>query len=216
MKAVSKKVLLVLFLVLGLPVTLLSLTIFVSQIAVAQGIKPREVKSNSPLQGIGGNSREPIKIDSDRLDVFDRENRAVFSGNVVAVQGETTMRCTQLMVFYEAQKPASSEGQKTATSPMSASGDAIRRIECKGPVTVASKEQVATSRDAVFDRVANRVVLTGDAALSDGRNVTRGERIVYNLTTGVANVETVPGGRVRALFVPGDEAVSGAAKPKTR
>jgi lipopolysaccharide export system protein LptA len=39
--------------------------------------------------------------------------------------------------------------------------------------------------------------------LSDGPNVTRGERVVYDINTGVANVETKPGGRVRALFVPG-------------
>ena len=30
--------------------------------------------------------------------------------------------------------------------------------------------------------------------------------MVYDLNTGVANVETTPGGRVRALFVPGSNA----------
>ncbi|MFX6605365.1 LptA/OstA family protein, partial [Acinetobacter baumannii] len=75
---------------------------------------------------------------------------------------------------------------------------AIRKIECKGPVTIASKSQVATGDNATFDRVANRVLLTGNAVLSDGPNLTRGERIVYDLKSGIANVETAPGGRVRA------------------
>ena len=44
--------------------------------------------------------------------------------------------------------------------------------------------------------------LIGNAALSDGPNVTRGERVAYDMTTGVANVE---GGRVRALIVPGSD-----------
>ncbi len=48
-----------------------------------------------------GSSKEPIKIDADKLDVFDKEGRAVFSGDVVAVQGESTMNCTTLTVFYE-------------------------------------------------------------------------------------------------------------------
>jgi lipopolysaccharide export system protein LptA len=70
-------------------------------------------------------------------------------------------------------------------------------------VTVVSKTQTATGDNAVFDRTANRVVLTGNVALSDGPNVTRGDRIVYDLNSGIANVETTTGGRVRALFVPG-------------
>jgi lipopolysaccharide export system protein LptA len=186
--------------------------------ALAQ--KKPETKATSPLAGIGGNGKEPIKIDADRLDVFDRESRALFSGNVVAVQGETTMRCTTLTVFYEPQKKEGAPVTAPVTPPKAqgsagpSSSDTIRRIECKGPVTVTSKDQVATSKDAVFDKVANKVTLTGDAALSDGRNVTRGEKIVYDLNTGIANVETNPGGRVRALFVPGEEQTNGKTKPQ--
>ena len=66
------------------------------------------------------------------------------------------------------------------------------------------------------------MLLSGNAILSDGPNLTRGERIVYDLNTGVANIE---GGRVRALFVPGgkEEAqkqgcaqASGGPEPKAR
>jgi lipopolysaccharide export system protein LptA len=79
-------------------------------------------------------------------------------------------------------------------------------------VTVVSKTQTATSDNAEFDRVLNKVMLVGNAALTDGPNVTRGERIVYDLNTGVANVEASPGrgGRVRALIVPGSSDTPGA------
>src|SRR5215204_6434756 len=60
----------------------------------------------SALGNLGASNKEPIKIDADRLDVFDKEQRAVFTGNVVVVQGETTMRCSTLTVFYENQKGA--------------------------------------------------------------------------------------------------------------
>ena len=163
--------------------------------AVQNAAKPaKDADRRSALGSLGGNSKEPIKIDADRLDVFDRESRAVFKGNVVAVQGESTIRCTALTVHYE-------RGQGARAAPSDAQGEnAIRKIDCQGPVTVASKDQVATGDNAVFDRVANKIVLTGNVALSQCQNVTRGERIVYDLNSGVANIE---GGRVRALFVPG-------------
>jgi lipopolysaccharide export system protein LptA len=148
-----------------------------------------------------GASKEPIKIDADRLDVFDKEGKAVFAGNVVAVQGDSTMNCTQMTVFYEQQNRQG--GQASSLGPQGADDSSIKKIDCQGPVTIVSKTQVATGNNASFDRVSNKIFLTGNAALSDGPNVTRGERVVYDINTGVANVETKPGGRVRALFVPG-------------
>lgn len=159
----------------------------------------------SALGNLGSNNKEPIKIDADRLDVFDKEQRAVFTGNVVAVQGESTIQCAELTVLYEQQRT-----RGRAAPAASGQGDgAIRRIDCKGPVTIVSRTQTATGDNAVFDRTANRILLTGNVALSDGPNVTLGEKIVYDLNTGVANVETNPGGRVRALFVPGSNSDPG-------
>jgi lipopolysaccharide export system protein LptA len=170
---------------------------------------PEQGTSSRPsaLGNLGSNNKEPIKIDADRLDVFDKEQRAVFKGNVVAVQGESTIQCAELTVLYEQQQ----RGQaRTAPAPASGQGEgAIRRIDCKGPVTIVSRTQTATGDNAVFDRAANRILLTGNVALSDGPNVTTGERIVYDLTAGVANIETNPGGRVRALFVPGSNPEAG-------
>ncbi len=176
------------------------------------------------LNALGGGSKEPIAIDADRLDVFDKDRKAIFAGNVVAVQAETTIKCSEMTVFYEAgagglgggraQPAANAPAAQPAAPGGSTTENAIRRVECKGPVTVSSKDQVATGERAVFDRVANLVTLSGNAALSQGENVTRGERIVYNVTTGIANVEG-GGGRVRALLVPGqDDAKPGEQKPK--
>jgi lipopolysaccharide export system protein LptA len=158
----------------------------------------------SAFSGLSGSGKEPIKIDADRLDVFDKEQRAVFSGNVVAVQGDSTMKCTSLTVLYE-----QSRGSGAASPAGPAGGEnGIRKIDCKGPVTVTAKTQVATSDNATFDRVQNKIVLTGNAALSDGPNVTKGDRVVYDLNTSRAYIE----GRVRALIVPGS---SSAPERKT-
>lgn len=163
-----------------------------------------------------GQSKDPISIDADRLDVFDKEGRAVFTGNVIAIQGETTMKCTAMNVFYESSRTGPAGEKKADSAGPLANDSSIKRIECKGPVTITTKSQTATGDRAEFDRVVNKVFLIGNAALSDGPNVTRGERVAYDLNTGVANVE---GGRVRALIVPGSQKDGDKAKdskPKTR
>jgi len=169
-------------------------------------------KPSSSAFGNLGSNKEPIKIDADKLDVFDKESRAVFDGNVVAVQGDSTMKCTTLTVFYEPRNQGGEAKPASVASSAGASDNSIRKIDCKGPVTIVSKTQVATGDNATFDRLANKVFLIGNAVLSDGPNVTRGERIVYDLNTSVANVETAPGGRVKALFVPGSNAEGAGGK----
>ena len=192
---------------------------FVCAGAAPAGAQPAAGAKDRPTAfgGLSAN-KDPINIDADRLDVFDKESRAVFAGNVVAVQGDTTMKCTTLTVFYEQSRQGGGGQAKTAAASTPAPGEnSIKKIDCKGPVTIVSKTQVATGDNATFDRVVNRVFLVGNVALTDGPNVTRGEKLVYDLNSGVANMETAPGGRVKALFVPGSNpdaaAVSGAAKP---
>lgn len=188
----------------------------VSQAAPQQGGARGRGGAGAAFGGLGGDSKEPIKIDADKLDVLDKENKAVFAGNVVAVQGETTVRCSTMSVFYEGRQGGGTNGQRPAPAAAPAApgqggnDSSIKRIECNGPVTVVSKTQAATSDNAVFDRANNKVIMTGNVALNDGPNITRGDRLVYDTQTGIANVETKKGGRVQGFFVPNS---TEAAKP---
>ncbi|GJE60230.1 LptA/OstA family protein [Methylobacterium trifolii] len=192
--------------------------------APALAEKPAAKKdSASPLGSLGG-GKEPIKIDADRLDVFDRENKAVFVGNVVAVQGDSTIRCSTMTVHYKRGKDAKDKDAGKKGEPAEAADKAaedkpamgengIQKVECAGPVTVVQKDQVATGDNAVFDQAAKRIVLTGNVVLSQCQNVTRGQRLVYDMNSGRANMDPVAGGRVSALFVPGEKAdAKGGAK----
>ena len=49
----------------------------------------------------GTSSKEPISIDADKLVYYDKEHRAVYSGNVVVVQGDTKMTCSAMTVFLD-------------------------------------------------------------------------------------------------------------------
>ncbi|MDP4021255.1 LptA/OstA family protein [Methylobacterium sp. NEAU 140] len=190
--------------------------------AAAQTAAPKK-DAASPFGNLGGGGKEPIKIDADRLDVFDRENRAVFAGNVVAVQGESTIRCSTMTVHYKRGKDSSAGKGKAdadasdaqaAPSQRNPAENGIQKVECAGPVTVVQKDQVATGDHAVFDQDAKRIVLTGNVVLSQCQNVTRGQRLVYDMNSGRANMDPVAGGRVSALFVPGEKAEARDGKAK--
>jgi lipopolysaccharide export system protein LptA len=187
--------------------------------AAPKAKETKETKErSSPLAGFGANGKEPIKIDSDRLDVFDRDGRAVFTGNVVAVQGDSTIRCSIMTVFYEqnrAQAQAGGGQPRPANAAAGSNDSAIKKIDCQGPVTVVSKTQTATGDKAVYDKADNKVVITGSVALADGTNVMRGERIVYDLDSGVANVDPKVGERVKVLITPGSGSEA-SAKPEPK
>lgn len=178
------------------PLRLASLTLCALALGLVADPSSAQQRTGA-FAGLSSDSQAPIRIDADRLDVFERESRAVYAGNVVAVQGDTTMRCSRLTIFF-----ARGDGD---TGPSSESTESIDRIECDGPVTILSQDQVATGARAVYDRNAGEVVLTGDVALSQGQNVTRGERLVYDVDAGVANIEAGGSQRVRGLFVPGGQ-----------
>lgn len=179
-----------------------------------------QAQKKTATPGFGTASKEPIQIDADRLEVFSKEQRAIYSGNVVATQGDTTIKSAQMIVFYDRQntpgQPAPAASAANATPGDAEGGTALRRVEAKGGVTVISKDQVATGNEGVFDRASNKIILTGNVALSQGENVTKGEKLVYDTETGVAVVESgasAAGGRVRGVFVPGEDKAAGPGKP---
>jgi lipopolysaccharide export system protein LptA len=156
----------------------------------------------------GTSSKQPISIDADKLVYFDKEHKAIYTGNVVVIQGDTKMTCTMMTVYLDhapTQGAATAQGAKQTTdSPPGPAGDAgVKRLEAKGPVTVLSKTQVATGDNGVYDKTEDKVYLIGHVTMSDGQNVTQGDKLTYDLKTGVATVDTsTKSSRVHGQFVP--------------
>jgi len=185
------------------------------------------------LQGFQQNRGQPVKIEAARLEVRDKDKVATFSGNVKVVQGDTTMHCKVLVVFYEKKDEAQGApagAQPGAPMPAAAPGPAgssqISRLEAKGNVVVTQKDQTATGDTGLFDMKSNTVTMTGNVLVSQGPNVLRGERLVVDLTTGVSRVDAGSStGPVRMLIqqgppqpnapqgAPSSNAQQGAAQP---
>jgi lipopolysaccharide export system protein LptA len=196
---------------------------------------PTESGTSVPnaLQGFQQNRGQPVKIEAARLEVRDKDKVATFSGNVKVVQGDTTMHCKVLVVFYEKKDEAQGApagAQPGAPMPAAAPGPAgssqISRLEAKGNVVVTQKDQTATGDTGLFDMKSNTVTMTGNVLVSQGPNVLRGERLVVDLTTGVSRVDAgSSNGPVRMLIqqgppqpnapqgAPSSNAQQGAAQP---
>ncbi len=178
-----------------------------------------------PFQGMMNDQKkdQPVQIEAATLEVRDKNKTATFSGNVQVVQGDTTMRCQSLVVFYGqeigiagASKPAATPVATTKSTPgMPQGAQNIRRIEAHGNVTVTTKDQNVKGDTGIYDLESKTITLSGNVVVSQGQNVIRGERVVVDTVTGNAKVESgssngapgvgTPGQtpRVRALIQPG-------------
>jgi lipopolysaccharide export system protein LptA len=202
--------------------------------AAAQAPAPHPPAA-SPLQGLGAgqNSDQPVQIEATTLEVRDKSKMATFSGNVQVVQGDTTMKCQSLVVFYgqeigiggdktAAATPAATPAPAKASPGMPNGAQNIRRIEARGGVTVITKDQNASGDLGVYDLKAKTITLTGNVTVSQGQNVIRGERVVVDTATGNARVEsstagagTAATGRVRALILPNKAQNGGTSNTMT-
>jgi lipopolysaccharide export system protein LptA len=189
---------------------------------------PAAQASRSPTQSIlqDQNQDQPVQIDAATLEVQDKSKMATFSGDVHVVQGDMTMKCQTLVIFYgpehgpgsspvvasNAPPPNTPPGAHPAPRAMPQGAQDIRRIEARGGVTVTSKDQNASGDLGVYDLKKKIITLTGNVVVSQGKNVMHGERVVVDTTTGNAHFES--GGatqnRVRALILPNKGANSGS------
>jgi lipopolysaccharide export system protein LptA len=165
----------------------------------------------------GADSKQPVSIEADKLVYFDKEQKAIYTGKVIVIQGDTKMTCSAMTIFMDndsaSARPAAAtagDSAKAGEGAGAASGGGsshVKHLDAVGPVTVVSKTQVATADSGSYDRAQNKVWLTGNVTLSDGGNVTKGDKLTYDLTTGQATVDTGPAAnRVKGLFVPASEA----------
>jgi lipopolysaccharide export system protein LptA len=157
------------------------------------------------LQGFSQNHDQPVHIEAATLEVRDKDKVATFSGNVKVTQGDTTMKCKSLLVFYEGGEDAEKGKTLQAATPGPGGQQKIKRLEARGGVVVMQKDQTATGNLGIFDMKTNTVDLTGDVIMTQGQNMLRGDRLIVDLTSGVSRVESGKNGqgRVQGLFQPG-------------
>lgn len=156
-------------------------------------------RSNGILPG--ATAKDPVDIDAGKLDYFDKEQRLVYSGGVIVINGPSTLKASRLTILLD----------KAQDGGAATGGDRVRHIDADGPVTLVSKDQIGVGDHGAYDRGENKIYLTGNVTLTQGENIAKGDRLVYDVGSGQA---TMMGQRVRSVFTPGEAKGEKDEKPK--
>jgi lipopolysaccharide export system protein LptA len=117
----------------------------------------------------GHDTDAPVDVAADRIEVQDRADRAIFSGNVEVRQGNLQLSTSRLTVAYA-----------------NADGIQIERLEASGGVTLRSPSETARSQYAIYDLNRRLVTMIGGVTLNRGQSHVQGGRLVLDLDTGRA------------------------------
>ena len=152
-------------------------------VAPAEGQQQPAQRAHSASSGLGSNA--PWDIDADRIEVQDRADRAIFSGNVVARQGNMTVNSARLTVIYT-----------------NNNGVDVQRLEATGGVRLRTPTENATGNVGLYDVDRRLVTLIGGVHLTQGQNRVQGGRLVLDLNTHRAVMDggAGGGGRVSGHF----------------
>src|SRR6201987_6431752 len=108
----------------------------------AQTHLPQGGAPSSPAKpGQFENKDAPVQIEAATLEVHDKSKTATFSGNVQVVQGDTTMKCRSLVVFYG---PEEGPGATKAAAAIRTGAQNIGQIDARGGVTVVTTDPNAS------------------------------------------------------------------------
>ena len=213
---------------LAMPVVLPALVLAPALLIASSFAEPALAQGNSSGSSTAANgpklsNDQPIQIESDKLEVHQAQNEAIFTGNVNVVQGDTLLKAGHMVVYYVKSKPGDAKDSKgkdseTSTkkkSDVGAGGIAlggasdIDHIEVDGKVYVQSRDQKATGDRGTFDMKTQILTLSGTkVVLTQGENVVVGCKLVANLKTGQSKLDGCGGngasspGRVKMLLTP--------------
>jgi lipopolysaccharide export system protein LptA len=143
-------------------------------------------------QGTAHDTALPIEIAADALEVQQDKQIAVFSGNVDAQQGSIKLRADRIWVYYQGDAAEDA-------------AQAISKIDAEGKVFFSSGTETAEGDQGTYNVDNGVITLTGEVVLTQGNNVIKGNRVVFDLTTGQSKMDgdkSGGDGRVRGFFVP--------------
>lgn len=135
--------------------------------------------------GVAHDGSQPVEITADTLSVDRDAGNAVFSGNVLIVQGDLRMAAGEVTVIYSDNDGSSEVDQVIAT----------------GGVLVTRGDDAAEGQEAEYSVADASLTLTGNVLVTQGPTAIAGDRLVVDMETGSGTVA----GRVRTVLQGSDE-----------
>lgn len=118
------------------------------------------------------NSNAPVDYAADRIELQDRANRVLLSGNVDITQAGMRLQAARMTVAYR-----------------NAGSIEIDRIDANGGVVVTKGDERASGNVGIYDFNRRIITLIGNVALRQGGNTLNGGRMVIDLTTGRSTID---------------------------
>lgn len=137
------------------------------------------------------NTDAPIDFDAARIEVRDKDNQALLSGDVKIRQAEMRLEADNVKIFYL--RPKTGDPQ-------------VRRLDADGNVRLTSPTERATGRIGIYDVTAKQITMIGNVVLTRGESVLRGQRLSVDLESGRS---TLDGAGAGGGATPGAPATSG-------
>jgi lipopolysaccharide export system protein LptA len=139
----------------------------------------------------------PLVIKSQSLELDNQKRIVVFTGQVEAKREDMTINCEKMIVYYIDQS-AEKESGKTDVK--------IDKIVATGKVKISRPDgALATSEKAVYYQNDEKVVLTGEPVVKQGKDFVEGSRITLYLKEERSIVEGSEKEKVRAVLHPKSE-----------
>lgn len=160
--------------------------------------------ANAQLSRQGGK----IQVGADQLDVAERDNQAIYIGNVDVVQGDARLRADRLIINFG----SSSDDDTRAAGVAGGFGD-LTNMLAEGEVFYITPDLRARGDRGVYTASTDTVVLTGNVIVSRGQDIAKSECLTLNITAGQSTLGCVSddtsGERVISIFNPRDNGDTG-------
>jgi len=94
-----------------------------------------------------------------------KKRSSFFSGHAIATQGDKIIKADRLILHYKnnPEKP-----QKPEIKGMGTAGD-LDQVEAEGHVTITQTHRVVTGDHAIFYQDTQKIIMTGNAVMRDGK-----------------------------------------------
>lgn len=127
---------------------------------------------------IQDNAGLPVEVTSDSLAVDQNAGTAIFTENVIVVQGEMRLSADEVVVFYDQQARA------------------IDRIEASGNVILISGQDAAESERAEYNVDDGTIVMLGNVLVAQGPSAVTADQMTVQIGAGTAQMS----GRVKTIL----------------
>ena len=129
-------------------------------------------------------SNLPITIKSSEMAADNKGKTAIFTGKVVAKQGDVTIYADRLTINYSDKK------------------NDVEKIEADGNVRIIQENRIGTAFHAVYESTQGRITLTGNPKVTQGTDTMSGNIITYFMDDERSEVSSGPGRPVEVLIHP--------------